>query len=65
METFQDAAGKTGDRIWVGLANYTTVEGARRIQPVSTTDVFHIAAQDSFDRPVFPFVAFTTWLGQA
>src|SRR5712691_5443235 len=26
--------------------------------------MFHMAAQDAFDPPVFPFVAFTTWLAQ-
>ena len=46
------------------LPNYTTVEGAKRIQPVSTKQMFHMASLDSFDPPVFPFVAFTTWLAQ-
>jgi hypothetical protein len=62
--TDEDASGKTGDRIFGVLPNYTTVEGARRIQPVSTKQMFHMAAQDAFDPPVFPFVVFTTWFGQ-
>ena len=57
--------GKTGERIFGVLPNYTTVEGAKRIQPVSSKQMFHMAAQDPFDPPVFPFVAFTTWLAQA
>jgi hypothetical protein len=63
--TDQEDVGKTGDRIFGVLPNYTTVEGAKRIQPVSSKQMFHMAAQDSFDPPVFPFVAFTTWLAQA
>ena len=63
-EADQDDAGKIGDRIFGVLPNHTTVEGARHIQPVSTKDVFHMAAEDAFDAPVFPFVAFTTWLAQ-
>ena len=62
--TNQDEAGKTGDRIFGVLPNYTTVEGAKVIVPVSTKEKFHMAAVDSFDPPVFPFVAFTTWFGQ-
>jgi hypothetical protein len=61
-ETNPDDTGTTGDRIFGLLPNYTTVEGAKHIQPVSTKDMFHMAAQDAFDPPVFPFVAFTTWL---
>jgi hypothetical protein len=63
-EANQDDGGKVGDRIFGVLPNHTTVEGARHIQPVSTKDVFHMAAEDAFDAPVFPFVAFTTWLAQ-
>jgi hypothetical protein len=64
LDADQDESGKTGDRIFGVLPNYTTVEGAKRIQPVSTKQVFHMAAQDAFDPPVFPFVAATTWLAQ-
>lgn len=63
-ETNPDETGKIGDRIFGVLPNYTTVEGAKRIQPVSTKQRFHMAAQDAFDPPVFPFVAVTTWLAQ-
>jgi hypothetical protein len=63
--TNQDETGTTGDRIFGVLPNYTTVEGAKRIQPVSTKQMFHMAALDSFDPPVFPFVAFTSWLAGA
>jgi hypothetical protein len=60
--TNQDQTGTTGDRIFGVLPNYTTVEGAKVIQPVSPKQKFHMAAEDSFDKPVFPFVAFTSWL---
>ncbi len=63
-ETDRDDSGQTGDRIFGVLPNHTTVEGARHIQPVSTKEVFHMAAQDAFDPPVFPFVLFTSWLAQ-
>jgi hypothetical protein len=63
--TNQDETGTTGDRIFGVLPNYTTVEGAKVIQPVSTKQKFHMAAQDAFDKPVFPFVAFTSWLAGA
>jgi hypothetical protein len=56
--------GKVGDRIFGVLPNYTTVEGTKRIAPVSSKQMFHMAAEDAFDKPVFPFVAFTTWLAQ-
>ena len=59
-----DDTGKVGDRIFGVLPNYTTVEGAKRIEPVSSKQMFHMAAEDAFDKPVFPFVAFTTWLAQ-
>jgi len=65
VETDQDQSGKIGDRIFGVLPNYTTVEGAKRIQPVFPKQMFHMAAEDAFDAPVFPFVAFTTWLAQA
>jgi hypothetical protein len=65
VEASQDETGTTGDRIFGVLPNHTTVEGATRIQPVFAKDVFHMAAEDAFDPPVFPFVAFTTWLAQA
>ena len=54
--------GKVGDRIFGILPNHTTVEGATHIRPVSTKEVFQMAAEDTFDKPVFPFVAFTSWL---
>ena len=57
--------GITGERIFGFIPNYTTVEGATKIAPVSVQQKFHMAAQDSFDTPVFPFVAFTTLLAQA
>lgn len=54
--------GKVGDRIFGILPNYATVEGAVHIRPVSTEEKFKMAALDTFDKPVFPFVAFTSWL---
>lgn len=62
--TGQDEAGKTGDRIFGMLPNHTTVEGAKVILPVSTKQMFRMAEQDAFDKPVFPFVVFTTWVAQ-
>ena len=59
-----DEAGKAGDRIFGLLPNHTTVEGAKVIQPVSTKEKFHMAVEDAFDKPVFPFVVFTTWVAQ-
>jgi hypothetical protein len=60
--TADDDTGKTSTRIFGVLPNYTTIEGARKIAPVSTKEKFHMAAEDAFDKPVFPFVAFTSWL---
>ena len=57
--------GKVGDRIFGILPNHTTVEGATHVRPVSTKEMFQMAADDAFDKPVFPFVAFTTWLAGA
>jgi hypothetical protein len=60
----QGESGKTGDRIFGVLPNYTTVEGATRIQPVSTKQKFHMFVQDSFDPYVFPYIGVVAALGQ-
>jgi hypothetical protein len=60
----QGASGKTGDRIFGVLPNYTTVEGATQIQPVSTTQKFHMFAQDTFDPFVYPYLGVVAALGQ-
>jgi hypothetical protein len=60
----QGEPGKTGDRIFGVLPNYTTVEGATRILPVSTRQKFHMFVQDSFDPYVFPYIGVVAALGQ-
>ena len=49
--------GKTGDRIFGVLPNYSTVEGATRVEPLPVKTMFRIAALNSFDPYIFPFVA--------
>jgi hypothetical protein len=54
---------KVGDRIFGVLPNYTTVEGAKEIQPASVKQKFRMAEQNSFDPYVFPFVGIVAGLG--
>jgi hypothetical protein len=49
--------GKTGDRIFGVMPNYSTVEGATRVEPLAVTDMFKMTALNSFDPYVFSFVA--------
>ena len=46
------------------LPNYASVEGAGRPRPISTAAKFHIAAEDSFDPFIFPFIAFRSELAE-
>ena len=55
--------GKLGDRIFGVLPNYTTIEGAKQIQPVSAKQKFRMAELNSFDPYVFPFIGVTAGLG--
>lgn len=51
-----DELGRKSDRMFGVLPNNGTVEGATKILPISNKEMFKIAAQDSFDPYVFPFV---------
>jgi hypothetical protein len=55
--------GNVGDRIFGVLPNYSTVEGAKSIQPVMAPEKFHMAVQNSFDPYVFPFLGLTAGVG--
>jgi hypothetical protein len=55
--------GKVGDRIFGVLPNYTTVEGAKTIQPPTVKQRFRMAEQNSFDPFVFPFVGVVAGFG--
>ena len=50
--------GTQGDRIFGILPNYTTVEGAKRFQPITTKQAFKMAARDAFDPFVYPLFGF-------
>jgi hypothetical protein len=59
-----DELGRKGDRLFGVLPNNGTVEGATKILPISNKEMFKIAAEDSFDPYVFPFVGATAGLAQ-
>jgi hypothetical protein len=48
--------GHTGTRIFGVLPNYATVEGATAIERVSSAQKFKMAAMNSFDPYLYPFV---------
>jgi hypothetical protein len=64
QEADHEASGKAGSRIFGVMPNYTTVEGATEIQPISTARKFHLAELNSFDPYVFPFVGVIAAVGQ-
>jgi hypothetical protein len=55
--------GKVGGRIFGVLPNYTTVEGAKAIQPASASQKFQMAVKNSFDPYVPPFIAVVAGVG--
>jgi hypothetical protein len=62
-DTTPRETGTVGDHIFGVLPNYTTVEGAKKIQPPSVKQKFRMAEQNSFDPYVFPFVGVVAGLG--
>ena len=52
------------DRLFGVLPNYSTVENATQIPPITAKATFRMAAQNSFDPFVFPFVGVVAALGQ-
>jgi hypothetical protein len=51
------------DRVFGVLPNYSTVEGNRQVPPITAGQAFHMAALNSFDPYVFPFVGVVAALG--
>src|SRR5712692_9498674 len=51
-------------RMFGVLPNYSTVEDADRVPAITTKQTFHMAAQNSFDPFVFPFVGVVATMGQ-
>lgn len=51
------------DRVFGVLPNYSTVEGNRQVPPITAGRAFHMAALNSFDPYVFPFVGVVAALG--
>jgi hypothetical protein len=51
------------DRVFGVLPNYTTVEKGNAVQPITMKLAFTMAAKNSFDVYVFPFVGVVTALG--
>jgi hypothetical protein len=60
----QAALGKKGERIFGVLPNFSTVEGAKTIEPLSTAQMFEMTARNTFDPSVFSFVGVVAALGQ-
>jgi hypothetical protein len=56
---------KNSGRIFWLLPNFTTVEGAAELPPITTKEAFAIAAQDSFDPYVFPYVGLVVLVNRA
>ncbi len=52
------------DRIFGVLPNYTTVEGAATVKPITSGQSFKMAALDSFDPFVYPLFGFIAAVGQ-
>src|SRR5579872_3379856 len=61
----QEAPPPTPDRIFGVLPNFTTVEDPDGVPPMTTPAGFRMAAQNSFDPYVFPFVGAIAALAQA
>jgi hypothetical protein len=59
----KDVKSRTPDRIFGVLANYTTVEAAAQSSPITAKRAFKMAALNSFDPYVFPFVGVVAALG--
>jgi len=53
------------DRIFGVLPNFTTVEDSRVVPPITTGATFRMAASNSFDPYVFPFVGVVAAVAQA
>jgi hypothetical protein len=64
VESPPPSAGTQGDRIFGFVPNYTTIEGATRILPVTNAQTFKMATQDSFDPFAFPLYAFVAGFDQ-
>ena len=57
--------GQTPNRLFGVLPNYTTVEDHTTVPPITTKATFRMAAQNSFDPFVFPFVGVVAAVAQA
>jgi hypothetical protein len=53
------------DRLFLVLPNYTTVEGGKAIQPLTTKEKFQISADGIFDPAEFAFVGVVALVNQA
>jgi hypothetical protein len=51
------------DHMFGVLPNYSTVEGNRQVPPITAGQAFHMAALNTFDPYVFPFVGVVAALG--
>lgn len=60
-----DTAAAGSNRIFGILPNYTSVEGAVTVKPITSSESFKMAALDSFDPFVYPLFGFIAGVGQA
>ena len=61
----QEEPRQAPDRIFGVLPNFTTVEDANAVRPITTKATFRMAALNSFDPYVFPFVGAVAGVAQA
>jgi hypothetical protein len=61
--TAADEQAHKPDRMFGVLPNYSTVEGAHQVSPITTKQAFMMAAQNTFDPYVYPFVGVVAALG--
>jgi hypothetical protein len=59
------AASPKNDRVFMVMPNYATVENASQLPPLSSGQKFKIAAENTFDPFVYPFVGLQAAIGQA
>jgi hypothetical protein len=62
---FDPESGGTNDRLFWTLPNFSSLEHARNIPPLSTGQKFKLVARGSFDPVEFPFYAFLAGMSQA
>jgi hypothetical protein len=61
----QEEPRQAPDRIFGMLPNFTTVEDPKAVTPITTKATFRMAALNSFDPYVFPFVGVVAGVAQA